>query len=157
MSCAMVQSYNTVKQRCSGAVCIDRPLPVSAPLVPPLALDIYPSLSFSPALSFRYPFGNSLVSNPITPLPVFLAVRACVCVRARAAEQIWIGSSELIATCHPVLSTLPSVVRTNINTLTHTCNPNISFMLKLQAVAPSVCQLKYSVFGAAWDGSAVSY
>lgn len=154
MSCSMVQSYNTVKQRCSGAVCIDRPLPVSPP-VPPLALDMYPSLSFSSALLFRYPFGNSLVSNPITPLPVFPAVRACVCVRA--AEQIWIGSSELIATCHPVLCTLLSVVRTNINMLTHTCNPNISFMLKLQAVAPSVCQLKYSVFGAAWGSSAVSY
>lgn len=110
MSCSVVQSYNTVKQRCNRAAyaCIDRPLPVSAPPVPPLALDIYPSLSFSPTLLFRYPFGNYLVSNPITPLPVFLAVRACVCVCARAAEQIWIGSSELIATCHSVLSTLPS-------------------------------------------------
>lgn len=69
-------------------------------------------------LPVLYPLGKSLLSNSIKPLPVYLA--ACVCACVCAAEQIWIRSSALITTHHPVPCTLPAVVPTNKNTHTGT-------------------------------------
>lgn len=38
------------------------------------------------------------------------------------AEQIWIGDSVLITTCHPVQYTLPAVVHTHTHTHSKTCS-----------------------------------
>lgn len=76
---------------------------------------LYSSLVFVPEMVL-YPFGKSVIQSQH-----FLFTWQSVCACVRAAEQIWIGGSELITTCHPLMCTLPTDGHTKTNTLLHMC------------------------------------